>query len=57
MLILKKNILTAPVQTSIKISIGRVEVKAVKDSRKVPVKLKTKPNLKLSLEDYIDKRK
>ena len=53
----KENILTAPVQPSIKISIGRVEVKAVKASSKMYVKPKTKPNLRLSLEDYIDKRK
>lgn len=45
-------------QPSIKISIGRIEVKAVKDVPNVSAKQKSpKPNLKMSLEDYIDQRK
>lgn len=55
--IIKDNALTTNVQPSIKISIGRVEVKVVKPSQKLTVKPKAKPNLKMSLEDYIDKRK
>ncbi|CAH8296349.1 hypothetical protein EV196_11156 [Mariniflexile fucanivorans] len=45
------------VQPSIKISIGKIEVKAVKASPKTPLKPKAQPNLKLSLDDYINKRK
>ncbi|TXE07845.1 hypothetical protein ES711_10460 [Gelidibacter salicanalis] len=46
-----------PVQRSIKISIGRIEIKAVNATHKAPTNPKPKPNLKLSLEDYINKRK
>jgi hypothetical protein len=42
---------------TIKISIGKIEVRAVKASQKMPVKPKTQPELKMSLEDYIEKRK
>src|SRR5690606_38154093 len=42
---------------SVKISIGRIEVKAVKTTAKVPTKPKAKPEPRLTLEDYINKRK
>lgn len=53
----KKDGITTEGQPSIKISIGRVEVKAGKAAQKRPTNPKTRPDLKLSLEDFINKRK